>query len=174
MKLAAAVAAMKCSLLLRERISEETFESYPKILSKDADVADLLEAEKAAFSKSMTTALLHFFEGDDIAVTLVELLALRVVEPKAAEVLELVSPGNGEGVTILTAARAAGYTDSPETGNHAGCRGEAPYDLRDTGAGRGVLPGCFPYGYLPVGLPGRKPSAGPRICGLCIPDGTGG
>ena len=37
-----------------------------------------------------------------------QLTALRLLEPRAAEVLEIISRGNGDGVTLLTAARAAG------------------------------------------------------------------
>lgn len=48
--------------------------------------------------------------GTDVALTLLELIMLRVSVPGSAELLEKVSPGNGDGVTLLTAARVSGYT----------------------------------------------------------------
>ena len=44
----------------------------------------------------------------DVALTLLELIMLRVSVPESAELLEKVSPGNGDGVTLLTAARVSG------------------------------------------------------------------
>ncbi|MCR5251298.1 MAG: ATP-binding protein [Lachnospiraceae bacterium] len=114
MRLAALAGAMKCSLLLKGRVSEESFARYPRILDGKVKAKDLKEAEAIALTESAAAPLLRFCGEDVIASTLLELLALRTLEPAAEGMLELVSPGNGGGVTILAAARAAGYVGGME------------------------------------------------------------
>ena len=126
MKGLAVAGAMKLSLLLRDRVKAEVFDRYERILSRDWTQVGIAEAEEwlcdpdvsmeeeeiadpAVIARLMRTA-----GSNAVARTLLELLALREVEAQTGEVLEIVNPGNGSGVTLLTAARAAGYTGAVE------------------------------------------------------------
>ncbi len=127
MKRLAALGAMRLSLAVKGRVEDSFYEKYPSILTTEIGEEEILYAETYGFDSyadepEISTVSAHRIDnlmrllGDDVvARSLLELLALLVIEPSAGEILDTVAPGNGEGVTLLTAARAAGYygrTDS--------------------------------------------------------------
>ncbi|MBQ7679726.1 MAG: ATP-binding protein [Butyrivibrio sp.] len=112
MRRLAAAGAMRLSLLLSGRVEDEVFARYPQVLATDVSPEEVTAIEEM-LRQEQEGRISRFvrFCGDNVVLwSLLELLMLRLLEDGAAPLLELVSPGNGEGVTLLTAARAAGYT----------------------------------------------------------------
>ncbi len=122
-RLLAELGALRLSRLIRDRGEPELLEKYEYLLLPDADWQEIWEAEYATLIDSqnnedaMGARMLRIAAhcGGDVALVLLELIMLKLEEPEADELLELVSKGNGKGVTLLTAARTAGYTGTLDT-----------------------------------------------------------
>ncbi|MCR5093414.1 MAG: ATP-binding protein [Lachnospiraceae bacterium] len=119
MKRLAALGTMRVSLAVKGRVDSELYERYDRILAENVSVDELLSAEAAAFEESAEgeaetpaeqriNRFMGMIAADPVVKAMAELTALRLLEPCAAEVLEIISRGNGDGVTLLTAARSAG------------------------------------------------------------------
>ena len=107
----AAMGTFRLSLLLKDRLDPEIFKRYPRVLYDGVEPEELALGEELLPVDERSERLLACLGTNTVALSLLELLALRMMEQQSAEVLELANPGNGTGVSLLTAARAAGYTD---------------------------------------------------------------
>ncbi len=120
MRRLAAIGAMRLSLAVKGRIDKDIYTRFSNVLTDDVKEADIAEAENYAFEEfeddePLTKAayrvnVLMSLLGDDVvARSLTELCMLQIMDPSVCEVLNMVSPGNDNGITLLTAARCAGY-----------------------------------------------------------------
>ncbi|MCR5503016.1 MAG: ATP-binding protein [Lachnospiraceae bacterium] len=134
MKRLAAVAAIRLSEYFSDRGEETVFSRYPKIVGDLPEDFGVYEAEEQLFHEAVSwedpftvtdpeTTLsgqrlssLIAVSDDGIVRTFLELTALCLIEPAAKEILDLVSPGNGNGVTILTAALVSGLPEGIDRG----------------------------------------------------------
>ncbi len=145
---------LRLSHMLYGRLPDEVWEQYEELLLPDVtkDVVAAIEytellggtggsgaawkgtsAEASGKAVRQRLFSLTALCGSEIVLVLIELLMLRVDMPEAAELLEWVSPGNGSGVTLLTAARVCGYTDA---------RGDAILPMRQAYETAGFLLEC--------------------------------
>lgn len=106
----AAMGSLRLSLLLKDRVEDEVFSKYPRVLMGDVAEDELREGEEFFSARPELAGLFSILGENAVARSLVELLCLRFMGWHAEEVLELANNGNGRGVSLLTAARAAGYT----------------------------------------------------------------
>ncbi|MBR3307525.1 MAG: ATP-binding protein [Lachnospiraceae bacterium] len=155
MKRLAALGAMRISYVLKGRAQKEVFERFDGIIAEDVTLQEIKESEGFAFSENIAEdrliddrvrRLVTFCDeapsitsrggakaGGLVLRSLLELIMFRHLQPDAAELLELVSPGNGNGVTLLTAARAAGFVGGID---------EAMLHMKDAEAGASFLFAC--------------------------------
>lgn len=120
MKRLAVLGAMKVSLCLKDRVGDEIFDQYASIISKDITTEELTEGEDLILSKEELTedprgeAIYRLVKlcKYPIVVSLLELMVLKLTQPRSAEIIDIVSPGNERGVTLLCAARVTGFTGS--------------------------------------------------------------
>jgi hypothetical protein len=118
-KILAELGALRLSRILFGHLDKKEMERFGYLLLPDVseDMIDEAEysllidndAENDPMARRIRNVAAHC--SCEVMLSLIELLMLRVTEPLAAELLEIVSPGNGNGVTILTAARASRYTE---------------------------------------------------------------
>ncbi|MBR5969312.1 MAG: ATP-binding protein [Lachnospiraceae bacterium] len=132
--LLAAAGAQRLSLALSGRVDQAFFARHSRFLDPEASAEELAEIEEALFagdadvlplretdgasealsanetlSLARAGRLLRLCAKDVVSRTLMELCALLVMEPEAVEVLDRIAPCGG-GVTLLHAARCAGFT----------------------------------------------------------------
>ncbi len=121
-KILAELGALKLSRFLFKRVSDEIWDKYEYLLLPNITDYDVAKAEYEAFiaindkeggsGNNLLNVAAHC--SNEITLTLLELLMLKITEPTASEILDIIEPGNGEGVTLLTAARLMGYTEGAD------------------------------------------------------------
>ncbi|MCR5032426.1 MAG: ATP-binding protein, partial [Lachnospiraceae bacterium] len=120
MRRLAALGAMRLSFAIKGRVEEELYEQYPEFLTRDISGEEIREAEDLAFAEdpeekdedsaaARVNRLAKIVGTNPVALSLTELIALRILIPKSAEIFERITPGQGEGVTLIAASRGAGY-----------------------------------------------------------------
>ena len=118
-RILAELGALRLSRVLYGKLDDETAERFNHLIVEGISEEMIAEAEYAALvyeadgpekKEELRRFRLTAHCQSDVALTLVELIMLRLTEPASAELLEFICPGNGKGVTLLTAARVAGYT----------------------------------------------------------------
>ncbi len=116
----AKLGALKLSRLLCGKIPEDLEKRFEHWLERgisDEEIAkkeysSLIEGEGSGPEDKARLLNLSANCECGIALTLMELIMLRTIDPSVSELLEQVCPGNGAGVTLLTAAKASGFTSS--------------------------------------------------------------
>ena len=117
-RILAELGALRLSRVLYGKLDREMAERFKYLIIDGISEEQIAEAEYAALiceadgpekKEELRRFRLTAHCLSNVALALVELIMLRLTEPAAGELLEYLSPGNGNGVTLLTAARAAGY-----------------------------------------------------------------
>ena len=120
-RILAELGALRLSSVLYGKLSPEMAERFKYLIIDGISGEQVAEAEYStlvceADDPDKKDELRRFRLAahclSDVALALVELIMLRLTEPASAELLEYLCPGNGSGVTLQTAAMAAGYQGS--------------------------------------------------------------
>lgn len=113
MKRLAVLGAIKLSEYIRQVFEETEYAEYTDILAQSMTVPQIRRTEEELFDEigqaeeSSLLRVLGKCRGNQVAITLLELCVLRYVNHEYAPLMEMVSPGNGKGVCLMTAARIA-------------------------------------------------------------------
>nr|WP_297703915.1 ATP-binding protein [uncultured Butyrivibrio sp.] len=113
----AEIGGMKLEKALHGKIPQELLDKYRYYLSSLLSEEEIRQREYYELVSGQEDDYIKFFIANcesEIALCLVELIMLRLAEPGIGILLDMVSPGNGEGVSIITAAKVAGEFESLE------------------------------------------------------------
>ncbi len=117
-RILAELGALKLSNILFGKVDQKIWDKFDYFLIPNITEYDVAKSEYEALIAAegdISKEKMHLLNvaaqcSSEIALTLLELVMLRVTEPEISELLDLIAPGNGNGVTLLTAARVMGYT----------------------------------------------------------------
>ncbi len=119
-RILAELGALKLSNILYKKVNDAIWEKFEFVLLRDIDEYDVSKAEYDAlidynnngFEAGRRLLNLRGCCTSNVVLTLLELIALKISVPGITELYDVIAPGNGRGVTLLTAARASGYLET--------------------------------------------------------------
>jgi len=108
----AILGALKISEYIRQNFEEKEYAEFDSLLAQNMDAEEIQQTEAEVFREvagedENLAAVLGRCGGNEVAITLLELCILRYVNQEYVRLLEMISPGNGKGVSLNAAARVA-------------------------------------------------------------------
>ena len=113
-RILAELGALRLSRALYGVLDESLYEKFKFMLLPNINEELIDEQEYSSLIENADLNL-GFFTAhcmSEITLALIELIMLKTIEPSTVELMNELNDGNDDGVTLLTAARVCGYSDS--------------------------------------------------------------